>query len=200
MNKDKDWLNEDSFNIALQKAREDFSRRDLGDIKKALDGEELTIDFLGSKFNVTYPLGIVEELGKNGPANVVVEILILRYLALSDGTAPSGSWMPFRDISGGTAYVRAFKERAEDQILQCYERDSQAFKERADAMGGTEGDVGEVSYRFKPFPLLPLQVVIWEGDDELPGEARVLFDKKALRHLEGEELATLGEVIADGFM
>jgi hypothetical protein len=184
-----------SYEAGMTRAREDFAARDIKSIIKALGGGGMTLEYLGQSCKIIHPEGVIET--KSRDLNDADIIIILRYLSLSDGTVPTGEWITFRDISGGIAYVSTFEERAEDRILSCFEKAPEAFLEKAKAMGGREGSLGDASFILAPFPLLLLQVVLWAGDHELPGKVKILFDKNALHHLEAEELATLGEIVAE---
>ncbi|MEE8402067.1 MAG: DUF3786 domain-containing protein [Candidatus Hydrothermarchaeaceae archaeon] len=182
---------------ALKRAREEFLRRDPKEILKALDRSELRLDFLGKSYQISHPGGEVELIGREGEVPSVVVILILRYLAHSNAVPLSGEWAPFSKFSGGIAYVSTFRENAERRILECFESSIENFLEAGFRLGGEKGDLGDASIILKPFPFLLVHVVLWPSDEELPGEVKIFFDGNAAQHLLCEELATLGELIAE---
>jgi len=49
-----------------------------------------------------------------------------------------------------------------------------------------------VGFAFVALPRLRLAVAFWEGDDEMPAQARVLFDAAASHYLDAAGLAGLG--------
>jgi hypothetical protein len=44
-------------------------------------------------------------------------------------------------------------------------------------------------------PAVPLQLILWEGDDEFPAEANILFDKTIGRILSPEDIAWLAGMV-----
>jgi hypothetical protein len=63
-------------------------------------------------------------------------------------------------------------------------------------LGGDALTLGDTSFRFVALPRVDVAVVLWAGDDEEPGEARVLFDAHAGHYLPAEDLAGLGGQLA----
>jgi len=49
---------------------------------------------------------------------------------------------------------------------------------------------GNAGITVKVFPKLPLSLVIWKGDEELPAEATILFDATAPQILPTEDIST----------
>lgn len=70
------------------------------------------------------------------------------------------------------------------------------YKAAARAAGGDALTLGDVSFRFVALPRVDVAVLVWAGDDEEPGEARVLFDANAGHYLPAEDLAGLGGQLA----
>ncbi len=62
--------------------------------------------------------------------------------------------------------------------------------------GGEALSLGDASFRFRVLPRLDIAVLVWVGDEEEPGEARVLFDANAGHYLPAEDLAGLGGQLA----
>lgn len=52
---------------------------------------------------------------------------------------------------------------------------------------------GDLSFQVWPLPRVPLSVVLWQGDEEVPAGGTLLFDSTARFYLSGllEELAGL---------
>ena len=62
-------------------------------------------------------------------------------------------------------------------------------------MGGEGGTHGDASAVIRPFPRVPMTLIVWTGDDELPPNAKVLFDDTAEEYLTTEDIAVLGDVV-----
>ena len=61
-------------------------------------------------------------------------------------------------------------------------------------MGEETAGVGDVSFILKAFPFIPLQYVLWEGDDEFPPSAQLLFDASVDHYLSLEDIVVLGQI------
>jgi hypothetical protein len=133
------------------------------------------------------------------PAHVAVTILLLHYLLTADGTPPAGAWKAYRELPDGLFYAASFAGRAEEPLGRVFARtpDGLAHFERVarDARGDALA-LGDVSFRFNALPRVDVAVLLWAGDDEEPGEARMLFDAHAGHYLPAEDLAGLGGQLA----
>ena len=63
-------------------------------------------------------------------------------------------------------------------------------------MGASIQTIGDASVRIDAFPKLPVTVVFWEGDQEIPGSANILFDETAPRLLAMEDLSVVGNLVS----
>jgi hypothetical protein len=157
------------------------------------DGD-VVVPLLGAAHVVTHPEGEVwSEPGS--PAHVAVAILLLHYLVGADGSPPAGDWSAYRELPDGLFYAASFARRAEEPLTRAFAGSADAlggFRAAARALGGDALTLGDASFRFVALPRVELAVVVWAGDDEEPGEARVLFDAAAGHYLPAEDLAGLG--------
>lgn len=154
--------------------------------------------FYGTPHQVTWPAGEVTQLAPGGEpsaASITTSIVILHYLAHSDGTPVQGDWIAFRELPDGMTYFAAFQKRGPQALLQAFGQDVPGFHRTARALGGDPLRFGDASYAFWAFPRLPLAVVLHEGDDEFPPALNVLYDRAAGHHLPTEDLAAVGGML-----
>jgi hypothetical protein len=132
----------------------------------------------------------------SAPAHVTIAIVLMHYLLTADGAAPADRWIAFRELPDGLFYSAAFAGHAEGEIAGRFGADVAAFRRAASSLRGAALDLADASYRFEALPRLPVAVLLWAGDDEFPGQARILFDAHASHYLPTEDLAGLGDWLA----
>ncbi len=118
--------------------------------------------------------------------------LILTYLITADGTTPSSRWIGFRELPDGMFYVQAFQGYTGGRLVRELEDDMVAFRRAAEALGGEPLAIGDAGYIFTVFPRVHMALVYWEGDDEFPSQARVLFEDTSSHYMCTDGLAILG--------
>ena len=118
--------------------------------------------------------------------------LILTYLITADGTTPSSRWIGFRELPDGMFYVQAFQGYTGGRLVRELEDDIAAFRRAAEALGGEPLAIGDAGYTFTVFPRVHMGLVYWEGDDEFPSQARVLFEDTSSHYMSTDGLAILG--------
>ncbi len=118
--------------------------------------------------------------------------LILTYLATADGTTPSSRWVGFRELPDGLFYVQAFQGYTGGRLVRELGDGIGTFRRTAGALGGEPLEIGDAGYVFTVLPRVHLGLVYWEGDEEFPSQARVLFEDTAARYMPTDGLAILG--------
>ena len=162
----------------------------------------VTVPFFGRPHLVTHPGGDVSAGG--APAHVAVSILLLHYLLRADGTPPAGAWLAFRELPDGLFYAASFAQRTEAPLAQAFGAGAGAgsgdglagFGAAAAAAGGLPLDLADAAFAFQALPRLALAALVWDGDDEFPAQASVVFDAAAGHYLPAEDLAGLGGLLA----
>ncbi len=118
--------------------------------------------------------------------------LILTYLVTADGTTPSSRWIGFRDLPDGMFYVQAFQGYSGGRLVRELEGGVELFRRAAEKLGGEPLEIGDAGYVFTIFPRVHLALVYWEGDEEFPSQARVIFEDTAAHYMCTDGLAILG--------
>ena len=190
------------FQIALERARADWAEVDL-DIAAALAGcerapEGVIVPFFGTPHLVTHPAGEVIRIRgeQTAPAHPSIAIVLIHYLLHCDGTRPAGQWVAFRELPDGLFYAQAFSGHAEGALAERFGGDIEAFRQANRAQGGSPLDIAEAAFAMRRSRYLPVAVLLWAGDDEFPGQARILFDANAGRQLPTEDLSGIGDWLA----
>lgn len=109
-------------------------------------------------------------------------------------------WTSFDMLPSGRPFAEAFRRRALATLAERYGRSPKALMKDADALGGTRLEMGEVAVMVQAFPRLKIAIAAWQGDDEVPGRAVMLFDAGGARTLPAEDLAEVGISVAQALL
>lgn len=195
----------DDYKEAFRLASEDLKKRNLhhtaelagADIEIQKDGRAVfRIPFLGKPYlvQVGESVDIVKE-GEEKEVSIQEKVLICHYLLNASGDPPSGELITFRQVPDGHFYYDAFQRRARDPFLSAFGKNPDLFRTCARMMGGEPVDAGDVGMVFRVLPRISIQLVLWEGDEEFPPEASVLFDSNIQHYLPVEDIAVLSGMV-----
>lgn len=194
------------FQHALDRARQDWAAANPAE-SAALAGcglspQGIVVPFFGRPHLVTHPDGAVRavnpEHAEETPrdAHVSVQIVLLHYLLTADGALPADRWVTFRELPDGLFYAQAFAGHAEGLLAERFGANRSGFRRAATALGGAPLDLADAAFRFQAFPRIAMAALLWEGDEDLPGQARILFDAHAGQYLPTEDLSGVGDWLA----
>lgn len=160
-------------------------------------GSVFEIPVLGRLYRVSYPGGEVapgEPLRKPGlppPTGdhlLTMSILILHYLTKASGLPLAREWIAFRELPGGDIYNTPFTNRTIRPMVALFGREPAKLVEAALTLGGRREKFGHASAAVDVFPMVPVCLVVWEGDEEVPPSGQILFDRSASAYLDTEDL------------
>ncbi len=167
------------------------------------DGHVFLLRYMGHQYRVTHPEleitpaeeGMTDLLSDNDSAR----ILLLRYLLLAHPAEADGTFVSFREMPGGDLYFQPFQGRCIFRFLGKYGRRVDTFRQVMDYMGAKKVNYADACYDTELFDGLSVRFILWEGDDEFPASAQILFSSNFRSSFETYDLAEIGGLCITAF-
>jgi len=87
-----------------------------------------------------------------------------------------------------------FARRVTEPLIRKFGRVAKRFQEVGIGSGGIPAGIGDASFTLSALPRIPIQYVLWEGDDEFPPSVQLLFDSSVDHYLPLEDIVVLGQM------
>jgi hypothetical protein len=186
-----------SFELACSRIKEmdleERARKARADYQRLENGERIIIRFFSEPHHIDFP-----QIEFSSPAkrtvSLVTRILILHYLIRADGSRLTGRWVGYKDIPGGLLYASVFARRVTEPLVRKFGKSAKWFNEIGTKLGGEPAEVGDASFMLRVFPFIPLEYILWEGDEEFPPAVQLLFDASVDHYLSLEDIVVLGQL------
>jgi hypothetical protein len=163
---------------------------------KPSDDQSLRIPFLDRTYQVSYPLfEFRDQTDSEKEIPIQEQVLILHYLMATEVPDLTGHWVSYREIPGASFYFGAFVKRAVDPLKKVFGHNISGFSQAAKRLQAHQIESGDAGFEFNVFPAVPLQLILWEADDEFPAEANILFDESIGGILSPEDVAWLAGMV-----
>ncbi len=160
------------------------------------DENIIEVPFLGSTYLVYYPDFSFEDA--SDPVREVPlteQVLILHYLMARKPLEVDGEWISYREIPGASLYYGPFTARAVTPMVKVFGQRPSVFEQVYEILGGRAIEEGDIGFEYDFFPLVPMRLLLWEGDDEFPPSGNILFDSSIGRILSPEDVAWMSGMI-----
>ncbi|MFA5312660.1 MAG: DUF3786 domain-containing protein [Methanomassiliicoccales archaeon] len=134
--------------------------------------------------------------------DVLLDIVILHYLkgCLDNDALSKGEWLPFRQLPGGEAFQSAFQMRVVTMIAEKFSSRPNDMIDAGLKLKGRTETFGSATVILPFLPKLHVRVTVWQGDDEVPGNATVLFQPGASSLLPTEDLSEIGSAVRSALL
>lgn len=111
------------------------------------------------------------------------DLFLVHYLLRARASEPAGQWISEKDIPGGATFFRGPHAIPTDLVTGRFGNDLAGFRRRCRQLQGSPLDLADAAFAFAITPRIPVAVLYWQGDEEFPAEARILFDRTVSQHL-----------------
>lgn len=165
----------------------------LGDV--GWDGEKFTVKLLGRNFAISHPEYTITPLDGAGAPPLPTQTFLLRYLMESRDLPWSGSWKTFREMPWGEMYMKPYTGRVLTRAAFTFGTRIDAFRAAAEKMGGIPLTHGDAGYQFNLVGKYQMQILLWEGDDEFPPNAQVLYSHNFADGFAPEDRVVAGDIL-----
>jgi len=193
-----------NLDIAYKIACEQLAKADIEEQCRRSDAQyevkeskkTITIQYLNRSYLVTVPDIDVSLVDSTENVPLREKILILHYFLQAKGTKTTNKLIAFRELPGGNVYHPTFVKRTMKPLTDNFGREPALLVSTGKRLGGYEADYGDTAVTINAFSRVPITLILWRGDEELPPEGNILFDSTISDYLSIEDINVLCEVIA----
>ena len=159
------------------------------------DGAEFTVKLLGRAYAIAHPDYAIRALDGGKVPPLPTQTFLLRYLLEGKDVAWKGEWKTFREMPWGEMYITPYTGRVLTRAAFTFGFRTAAMKAAAEKMGAAAVKHGDAGFQFDLIGGYKMQILIWEGDDEFPPNAQVLYSDNFAEGFTAEDRVVAGDIL-----
>ena len=159
------------------------------------DGSAFTLTLLGRSFAISYPGCEFSALDGGALPPLPTRTFLLRYLLESKQVSFGGEWKTFREMPWGEMYIKPYTGRVLTRAAFTFGTRVDAFRAAAEKMGAVKLPHGDAGFLFDLIGPYRMQILVWEGDDEFPPNAQVLYSDNFAEGFAPEDRVVAGDIL-----
>ena len=159
------------------------------------DGKEFYVNLLGRTFAISHPDYAIRGLDEEKLPPLPTQTFLLRYLLECKDVAWGGQWKTFREMPWGEMYIKPYTGRVLTRAAFTFGFRIPAFRAAAEKMGAEPVKYGDAGFEFQLVGGYKMQILVWEGDDEFPPNAQVLYSDNFADGFAAEDRVVAGDIL-----
>ena len=182
---------------------EAFAKADPAEISARLnlpfENNAFHVTLLGRNYTVgrflapAEPCSILCEGVENIP--LPIQTFLLRYLLESKPALWRGQWKTFREMPWGEMYIKPYTGRVLTRAAFTFGTRVAAFRTAAEKMGAAAVKHGDAGFEFQLVGGYKMRILVWEGDDEFPPNAQILYSDNFAEGFAAEDRVVAGDIL-----
>ena len=157
-------------------------------------GGTLTIVHFGRAFDLACATGVITA-SDGGEATLYERLNIYTLLGYCrEGASLTGEWVPFRSVPGAGPFAPAFEKTVLLPFADTFSSHVELLRQAALSLGGTPLPHSDAGFRIPAFACIPMEFLFWDGDEEFPAQANILFDRGVTGFIHVESTVSLASV------
>ena len=159
------------------------------------DGKEFYVNLLGREFAIAHPDYAIRAVDGGALPPLPTQTFLLRYLLEAKELAWNGQWKTFREMPWGELYIKPYTGRVLTRAAFTFGTRVQKFREACEKMGATVVKHGDAGFQFELVGNFCMQILVWEGDDEFPPNAQILYSENFAEGFAAEDRVVAGDIL-----
>ena len=159
------------------------------------DGNEFYVNLLGREFAISHPAYALRALDGGKLPPLPTQTFLLRYLLEGKAAAWSGEWKTFREMPWGEMYIKPYTGRVLTRAAFTFGTRLKAFQAAAEKMGALAVKHGDAGYEFNLIGGYQMRILVWEGDEEFPPSAQILYSDNFADGFAAEDRVVAGDIL-----
>lgn len=151
---------------------------------------------LDADYELSYP-----EFAISGPedgfalCNLPAQMLLIRFLLEGRASKSSGAFLTYREMPWGEVYIKPFTGRCLTRAAFTFGTRLAAFRRAMENTRAIPIKNGDAGYQIEVMPGYEIRLIVWEGDDEFPPNAQILFSDNFPQAFSAEDRTVVGDIV-----
>lgn len=154
------------------------------------DEDALYLEYFCNSMRIDRHSGVisyVEGEDEKPPFNTVMSIYNMFYYAV-EAPAASGKMVLFREVKRVYPFEQAYRQTILKKVEEIFAGRVELLKEACEKLKGERMPQGDAGYVIPVFPFLKMCILFWDGDEEFPAKANMLFDSNVTDFMHEENV------------
>ena len=159
------------------------------------DGKEFYVNLLNRDYAIAHPDYSIRALDGGILPPLPTQTFLLRYLLEAKEVAWKGEWKTFREMPWGELYIKPYTGRVLTRAAFTFGTRVAKFGAACEKMGAEPVKHGDAGFRFDLIGGYQMQILVWEGDDEFPPNAQILYTDNFADGFAAEDRVVAGDIL-----
>lgn len=161
------------------------------------DGEAFTLRLVNATYRLTWPQYTITADREDAFALKALpgQTFLLRWLLEGKRLSAHGEYKTFRDMPWGELYIQPFTGRCLTRAAYTFGTRVPAFCAAMERLGAKKLPHGDAGYELELLPGYPMQLIVWEGDEEFPPNSQILYSDNFAESFSAEDRVVAGDIL-----
>ena len=159
------------------------------------NGKWFTVRLLGRELRISWPEYAMEAADGEALPPLPTQTFLLRCLIGGRDESWGGKWVTFREMPWGEVYLTPYTGRVLRRAAFTFGTRLADFRSACEKLGATPILHGDAGFEFELIGPYRMQILVWEGDEEFPPSAQVIYTDNFAPGFAAEDRVVAGDIL-----